>query len=101
MPLGIGANRHVKRLIYVGFLDAHRGIEVLIKGVYLAARVIPSLSSIFVGSGGENHMMYLKKMVKGLSADNYVEFTGWIPFERVPIYIQYRIRHIVTQTLKG
>lgn len=84
--LNVNKHNNRKKLIYVGYIDAHRGVDVLIRGVVLAVKAIPSLSLTIIGSGTE--MIRLQKLTEELNANSYIKFTNWLSFEKVPDYIE-------------
>lgn len=73
-------------LLYVGNIDRHRGVDVLIRAVAMAVKTIPSLTLTLVGPGKE--VSRLEALTRELQATTYVTFTHRVPFEQVPAYIQ-------------
>lgn len=61
------------------------GMEYLIKAIPHVIRREPTARFLLIGSGPltEN----LKQLVKELSVEKYVKFTGWIPNEELPKYL--------------
>jgi len=62
-------------LLYAGGITKHRGLQVVIQAIKLVSPQISNIRLQIVGEG--SYMPALKKMVRQLSLDAYVEFTGW------------------------
>jgi glycosyltransferase involved in cell wall biosynthesis len=86
-------------LLYVGFIEAHRGLEIPIKTVSLLAEIMPDILLVIVGKGSFESR--LKDLVIDLGIENNVIFTGWIPHNQVPSFINIAdvclIPHYVTE----
>lgn len=75
------------RMLYVGAVDtAGRGLDTVIRSIPILVNEINDLSLTIVGDGV--YLNKLKKMVKNLSIDRYVNFTGWVEYELIHTYIQ-------------
>ncbi|OQX89072.1 hypothetical protein B6D60_00135 [candidate division KSB1 bacterium 4484_87] len=72
-------------LTYVGNFSPERELEVAIQGVKILAPQIPNLKMILVGDGGIREE--LEKLIENLGISKFVEFTGWVDFEKTPSYI--------------
>ncbi len=72
-------------LTYVGNFSPERELEVAIRGVKILAPQIPNLKLLLVGDGGIREE--LENLTENLGISNFVEFTGWVDFEKTPSYI--------------
>ena len=77
-----------KDLFYVGFVGSFapwQGLEILVKAAIILKGRSININYIIVGDGEmESH---LKKMVKDAILEEYFIFTGRIPYQDVPLYI--------------
>lgn len=74
------------KLVYVGKIDAHRGIDTLIKGIAAAVKTAPSISLTVVGSGTEIENM--KGLAASLGVTGNIDFAGWVTFTKIPSVIK-------------
>ncbi len=72
-------------LAYVGGFGPHRGIDVPIQALPQLIDKIPNVKLLLVGDG--KIRSNLEDLVKAQDVSDYVEFTGWKPFELIPTYI--------------
>ncbi|MCZ6678466.1 MAG: glycosyltransferase family 4 protein [Candidatus Poribacteria bacterium] len=72
-------------LTYVGGFGSHRGIDVPIRALPQLIEKIPNVKLLLVGDG--NIRSDLEELVRTHNVSDYVEFTGWQPFELMPTYI--------------
>lgn len=72
-------------LLYVGGIDAVRGVDVLIHAAAIAEKTIPGLKIIIVGDG--KMLPDMRQLVKSMGLDNTVQFEGWIPQDEIGSYI--------------
>jgi glycosyltransferase involved in cell wall biosynthesis len=72
-------------ILYVGGIDAVRGIDVLIKSAGSVARVIPELKIIIVGEG--KILSHMRQLVSSLHLEKIVVFEGWKPQDEIGSYI--------------
>lgn len=82
------------RLITHGSLLERYGVQTLIKAVPLLTEEIPGLEVKVVGEG--EYQPQLEKLAQSLGIANYIDFTGWVPFEEVPSHITQAHIGIVT-----
>lgn len=86
-------------LLYVGFLEAHRGLDVAIKAVKLLSESMPGLVFIIIGTGTVEHR--LRKLSKALNVEKHVVFTGWISNHELDPFIDVAdvclVPHYVTE----
>jgi len=85
--------------LYVGMIEAHRGIDIAIKATPYLKEKIPDISFIVIGKGTYENK--LKALAKELNVLNSVIFTGWIPNENIDSLINVAdvclIPHYVTE----
>ncbi len=73
---------------YIGTLDFHKNLETLFDAFKIVIVNYPSkkLKLILVGDGPMAN--YLKSYVDKIGLNEYVEFTGWINHNNIPIYLK-------------
>lgn len=85
--------------LYVGMIEAHRGIDIAIKAIPYLKEKIPDISFIVIGKGTYENK--LKILAKELNVVNNVIFTGWISNENIDSLINVAdvclIPHYVTE----
>jgi len=81
-PLGNGDSLN---LLFVGKLDAHRGVELLIRAMPELVRDFPGVTLTLVGDGTERAR--LERIVEALGISSRVRMPGWVEFSRVWKYI--------------
>ncbi|MHA1251156.1 MAG: glycosyltransferase [Candidatus Helarchaeota archaeon] len=72
-------------LCYVGSLHVDRNISFLIKSFYNVSKSIDNLKLILIGFG--NDFNNLKTLVNRLGLNNKVILTGYIPYDKIPKFI--------------
>lgn len=83
LPLGIFSpqqNRpenHCGRFLYVGRLVEYKGIEDLIKAVFLVKQTGRPVYLDIVGKGGESYERHLKHLVQSMGLGQQIRFLGW------------------------
>ncbi len=78
------------RLLYIGSLDAKRGIERTIIGFAEARRQLAAeleLSYTIVGDGPRNELQDLRYIVRRLGLERAVHLVGYVPHNRLPQYL--------------
>lgn len=65
-----------KKLIFVGHLLDHMGVDLVIKAMPKIVSKIPSIKLEIIGGGEEEKK--LKELSKSLKVDKYIKFWGWI-----------------------
>jgi glycosyltransferase involved in cell wall biosynthesis len=74
-------------LLYIGKLDAHRGIDIVIKSLNSLKEMNYNIRLLLVGDGTE--LYRLRNLSRSLGIQNRVQFKRWQPFEKIPRYIKY------------
>lgn len=86
-------------LIYVGFVEAHRGLDVPIRALSSLVRRVPDALLVIVGKG--SHESRLREMAATFGIERNVLFTGWLPHDQIREYIDIAdiglIPHYVTE----
>lgn len=72
-------------VIFVGYLVQWQGVDRLIDAAPYVLKEVPNTKFIIVGEGGIHDA--LKKQVEELNVSDMFTFTGKIPYENVPLYI--------------
>ena len=72
-------------LLYVGKIDKHRGVDILIRAMPEILKRYPKARLQIIGDGTERTKLI--EMVEGLTLKESVIFEGWIEFSRVPRFI--------------
>jgi len=73
------------QLVVVSSILKRYGIQTLIKAVSLLLKDIPEVKVDIVGDG--EYRPRLEQMARDLGVEGYLNFTGYIPYEKVPLYI--------------
>jgi len=71
---------------YVGKFSVERGLDTAIRSISILKKRTPNILLLLVGDGPNEEE--LKALVMQLGVKRYVEFTGWVDFEKTPSYIQ-------------
>jgi len=78
-----------KVLIYVGTMNRFRQLDFLLEVFREVLRQHPNAHLLMVGGGKrQDDLVFLKKKAKELGIVDHVTFTGFVPRERVPVYIR-------------
>jgi glycosyltransferase involved in cell wall biosynthesis len=95
-PFGSSANAEngsmiqdpTKRLdvLFVGKLDAHRGVELVVRAMPDLLRQFPKLTLTIVGDGRQR--AHLQKVALSLGLGSSVRLPGWIEFGKIWSYIE-------------
>lgn len=87
VPRRVVEERDVLVLGYVGVMGAQDGVDYLIRAVDCLVHRLgrENVRLVLVGSGSS--VADLRQLVKALNLDQYVTFTGKVPFAEVPAYI--------------
>jgi glycosyltransferase involved in cell wall biosynthesis len=72
-------------LLYIGKVDAHRGVDLLLSAMPDIGRRHPAARMIIVGDGTQRQR--LERYARELGICDKVVFAGWLPFDRVPAYV--------------
>ncbi|MBD3179565.1 MAG: glycosyltransferase [Candidatus Latescibacteria bacterium] len=87
-PVIVNRYRDDFMISYVGGFAPHRGLDVVVKALPLAAEEIPSLKLVLVGGRNPAYRDYLEKLALELGCRDIVEMTGWVNFEKIWSYIE-------------
>ncbi len=74
-------------LLYVGFIDPHRGVDVVIRAVPELLRRFPNLTVTIVGDGTARRGLI--ELSQALGVQHAISFPGWAPFDQLPRYIRH------------
>jgi glycosyltransferase involved in cell wall biosynthesis len=75
----------VQNLLYIGKVDAHRGVDLLVKAMTTIGQRFPMARMIIVGDGTQKNR--LERLAAELGVADRVVFTGWVSFNHVPGYV--------------
>jgi glycosyltransferase involved in cell wall biosynthesis len=73
-------------VLYVGKLDAHRGVDLLIRAMSTVVKKFETARLILVGDGTQTTR--LQELTGALGLDAVVTFAGWVRFHDIPAYIE-------------
>jgi glycosyltransferase involved in cell wall biosynthesis len=73
-------------LLFVGMLDPHRGIHLVIQAMPDLVAEFPNLRLTLAGNGTERERLI--GLAESLGVAKNVEFPGWVEFRQVPEYIR-------------
>jgi len=73
-------------LLYVGKLDVHRGVDLLLRAMPALRQEFPSLQLTLVGDG--KHKEQLVALARELGLGDAVVFPGWVNWNRITDFIQ-------------
>ncbi len=73
------------RLIVLSSLLPRYGVQTVIKAIPFLRKDIPELKVDIVGIGED--LAELKELARNYGVEAYVDFTGWVPQELVPAYV--------------
>lgn len=73
-------------LLYVGKLDVHRGVDLLLRAMPVLRRDFPALQLTLVGDG--KHKDQLVALSQELGLGYSVVFPGWVKWNRITDFIQ-------------
>jgi len=76
------------RIVYVGGIGPHRGIQTAIAAMPEIIKKHSHVEMVIVGSGNSDTMNYLRNLVSELNMVDYVTFTGRLPFEKALEYMK-------------
>ncbi|HEU5321072.1 MAG TPA: glycosyltransferase family 4 protein, partial [Methylomirabilota bacterium] len=66
-------------LVYLGFLDAARGVDTAIAAMPAVVARVPDARLVVVGSGGDEAR--LRGLAAASGAGGHIRFAGWVPHE--------------------
>jgi len=78
-------NNRGDNLLYVGKIDAHRGVDLLVRAMPALLEEFPHLTLTLVGDG--TRRLQLENLVRALGIESSVNLPGWVKFERIWSYI--------------
>jgi glycosyltransferase involved in cell wall biosynthesis len=68
-------------LLFVGKLDAHRGVDLVLQAMPTLLREFPRLTLTLVGDGTER--LRLEHLAKSLGIGSAIQLLGWVKFEEI------------------
>ena len=74
-----------KVIAYVGQISPERDLDVAIHAMKEIRRGIPAVKLLIVGDGPD--LSRLRRLVEELKLQDFVEFTGWVSFQKTAAYI--------------
>jgi len=79
------SHRDQYTILLIGSFTPVKGFEYAIRAISLLYRKFRDLRLVIIGDGTEKSN--LKKISKSLRIEDRVQFTGWLPFEKVKQYL--------------
>ncbi len=81
----LGLNPNAKYVISVGALLAFKGHEELIRAFSRVQERISHATLLLLGDGP--HIKHLRRVARDVNVRDNVQFEGWVPFDRMPLYL--------------
>lgn len=81
----LGFEKEVSLVGFVGCLFPWHGLEYLVESAPAVISQIPNVKFVIVGDGKQKQ--FLRTLLKKMGIMDFFIFTGQVPFERVPLYI--------------
>jgi glycosyltransferase involved in cell wall biosynthesis len=81
-----GRSGNAVNLLYVGFLDTHRGIDLVIRAMPRLVAEFPNLRLTMVGDGKAKRKAV--ELADSLGLSHVIDLPGWVDFRDVPEYIR-------------
>lgn len=72
-------------IMFHGVIARCKGLSTLLRAVPIVLKQIPATKFMIIGDGPE--LKRLKKLSQKLGIGNSVIFTGWVPFQEIPKYL--------------
>lgn len=80
-------------LVYQGGIAAHDGVQFLVDAAPLVLEENPDAGFLIVGKG--DYLPELRKQVKRLGLEGSFKFTGWVPYQDMPSFMNLARINIV------
>lgn len=90
-----------KKIIYVGGIGPHRGLDTAIRGIAILRDKGLPFELIIVGSGNTDAVNHLKAIAAELKVNHLVKFTGQLPFEEALQNMQTAFLNIIPHSSNG
>lgn len=90
-----------KKIIYVGGIGPHRGLDTAIRGMAVLRDKDYDFELVIVGSGTADTVSHLKRIANEQSVSDKVKFTGQIPFEEALRNMQMAFLNIIPHSSNG
>jgi glycosyltransferase involved in cell wall biosynthesis len=68
---------------YLGRIDKFKGIDVLLRCWRIVVDQLPQSKFLLIGEGNEQYIAHCKALIRDLSLDDNIIFTGWITDDEV------------------
>lgn len=78
-------NHNDTLIMFHGLITRCKGIDTLLRAVPLVLKQIPAAKFMIIGDGPE--LKKLRKLSRKLEIESSVIFTGWVPFQKIPKYL--------------
>ncbi|MHA1251157.1 MAG: glycosyltransferase family 4 protein [Candidatus Helarchaeota archaeon] len=76
-----------KIILYEGNITQKRGIETLIKSIFLVKKKIKNIKLILIGNISNKYKFIINKIVNDLNLTKNVILTGFVDYKKVPAFI--------------
>ncbi|MCZ4409353.1 glycosyltransferase family 4 protein [Cryomorphaceae bacterium 1068] len=93
--IGKTDNSDLNRVVYVGGIGPHRGLDTAIKAMPEMLKYSDDFRLQIVGAGNSDTIGFLKQLVAERKLENYVEFTGHVPLEKALGYMRGAYLNII------
>jgi glycosyltransferase involved in cell wall biosynthesis len=84
-PVPVAEDGNHFHVVVVSSILKRYGIQTLVKAVPLLLKDIPELRIDIIGEG--EHRPDVEQMARELGVDGYLNFTGFLAYDKVPVYI--------------
>jgi len=81
----LGLNQSAKYVVSVGALLPFKGYEDLIRAFSRVSEGLPDARLLLLGDGPQRKQ--LRRVARDLGIRESVQFEGWVPFEKMPLYL--------------
>ncbi|KKN58971.1 hypothetical protein LCGC14_0546460 [marine sediment metagenome] len=74
---------------YIGTIEKHEGISILIKVISLLTFAIPKIKLYLIGNAEDSYLRELKSLTKKLKCEENIVFVGRISYDKVKEYYRF------------
>jgi glycosyltransferase involved in cell wall biosynthesis len=87
LPQRGAAGRRSPTLIYIGYLGAWAGVDLVLDAVAIAAHALPGLRLILLGHGTPLDLAALRTGIQARGVESAVEFRGEVAYRELPVQL--------------
>lgn len=86
VPISPASTRNELNLVYIGLLNAPRGVDVVLRAVAILRQRGIDVNVELAGTG--NYQDYLHSLARALDVDDRIHFLGWVDNQTIPDLIE-------------